>query len=122
MQVEHAKGFVTQYHFKDKIFEDSLKPAPNEHRMLRTTSKEAFMKVDGRVLVRDKKIINKTTGQASFPSVSIGHNQADEYGVRNQSQNQSKHAKDKGMRQASSAYISIADPHSITAVTATTHG
>ena len=80
MQVEHAKGFVTQYHFKDKVFEDTLKPAPNKERLLRTASKEAFMKTNGRVFVRDKKVMNKTASQASFPSLSMSSNQNTEYG------------------------------------------
>ena len=54
MRVEHPRGFVTQYKYKDHSFEDTLQPAPAVERLREAESKEAFVRKDGAVVVREK--------------------------------------------------------------------
>jgi hypothetical protein len=54
MRVEHPRGFVTQYKYRDHSFEDSLKPAPALQKLREAESKEAFVTGTGTVIVRNK--------------------------------------------------------------------
>lgn len=53
--MEHPRGFVTQYKYRDHSFEDTLKPSTAAARLHKNSSKEAFIKADGTVLVREKR-------------------------------------------------------------------
>lgn len=115
MQVEHGRAFTTQYHFKDKIFDDTLKPAPNEAIMRRTASKEAFVRPDGKVLVREKRFHRKLDmGMASANSTFEGGASA-EYCIqmpqlaRATNTNESKSEQTRGLRHVSSAYPTTTD-------------
>lgn len=67
MQVTHPRGFVTQYKYKDKIFEDTLVPPPNTQRVKDNLAKEAFVKDDGTVVIRSK------THKQLEPAASVPH-------------------------------------------------
>ncbi len=54
MRVEHPRGFVTQYKYRDHSFEETLKPAPAEQKLKETENKEAFVRSNGTVVVREK--------------------------------------------------------------------
>ena len=73
MQVSHPRDFVTQYKYRDHSFEDSLKPAPNQHRFLLCAQKEARVTADGRVIVKQKKVkpMEKYSVLGSTPMVNL---------------------------------------------------
>lgn len=54
MRVEHPRGFVTQYKYRDHAFEDSLTPAPALQKLREAEDKEAFVTRNGTVVVRNK--------------------------------------------------------------------
>lgn len=73
MQVEHPRGFVTQYKYRDHSFEDTLKPAPALAKLEATKNLEAFVRPDGQVVVLRKgsqaQFREKRTGEETQAQV-----------------------------------------------------
>jgi hypothetical protein len=58
--VEHPRGFVTQYKYRDHLFDDSLQPAPGTVERLESMNlKEARMNRSGEVAIRYKRMIRR---------------------------------------------------------------
>ena len=97
----HARGFVTQYKYRDHLFEDSLLPCKAEGLLTANAGKEAIMRRDGSVVVRDKH----TQAVSALPVVEQSRVAAQISSSEIKSTAQVTTAPNQSMRKVSSAYL-----------------